>query len=78
MEVRLHNTGGGGMSKQEPGGASVIGAGGFNSVSAPGDYGASSSDAGSLDAVVSRGSDRVWVRCVFPVFDVLCTATTYP
>jgi hypothetical protein len=90
MEVVLHNAGSTSIGHhfQGEGNVSVILPGTGEPVSAPGDFGASYADGGAdpdtynpaarLDAVVSKGAERVWVECVFPIDDVLCTAILYP
>jgi hypothetical protein len=80
MRVDLHNVGTTNIGHVFPGegNASVITPGGFERVSAPGAYAATGSDAKSLDAVVLKGSDLVWIECLFPLDEVLCRVTPYP
>ncbi len=89
LEVRLRNASTTGMGQlfNGEGNVSVI-VPGDSVLVTPDGYGATYTDFGGdvdtfenaprLDAVVSQGTTRVWIECVFPVDEVLCRATVFP
>ena len=57
------------------GSVSVITPGSGEDVSSSGDFGGSGN---RVEAVVSQSANRVLIECLFPINDVICTATMFP
>jgi hypothetical protein len=89
-QVRLYNTGPVSMGQLDPGAGNasvIVGNGDFGVDNAPGSYAALYLDGGgdpdsytpesALDTVLQKGGVRVWVQCIFPLDEVMCTAVVF-